>query len=149
MISSLKYFRRFDDPTYSRPLARVGLRCGDGYSHVDVADQANKVYVADGAYHIHRANVRKPYLCELNRCRHERKCISDVMSSSMKDYLLIWSECLCHKVLAVHFDIILELVDNVEAGRVSHNGEHEICAQEVGSGICNWAVSRKSSLAMR
>jgi hypothetical protein len=42
---------------------------------------------------------------------------------------------MCHKVLAVHFGIILKFVDNIEAARVPHDGEHEFWLWMSGLGF--------------
>jgi hypothetical protein len=45
--------------------------------------------------------------------------------SSRKDRLFDWSKYICHKVGAVHFDIIWKSVDNVEAARILYDCQYE------------------------
>jgi hypothetical protein len=47
------------------------------------------------------------------------------LPSSRKDCLFKWNEYICYKIVAVHFGIIWEFVDNAEAARVPHNRKHE------------------------
>jgi hypothetical protein len=46
-------------------------------------------------------------------------------SSSRKDLIFEWNLYVCHKIVAVHFGIIWEFVDNIEAARVSHDYKNE------------------------
>jgi hypothetical protein len=55
---------------------------------------------------------------------------------------------MCHKVLAIRFDIILELVNNVEAARIPYDDEHKCFALDVESQFYDYIFSRKSPHAM-
>jgi hypothetical protein len=56
-------------------------------------------------------------------------------SSSRKDRLFKWTQYMYHKVFAVHFDIILELADNVEVARILHDDEHQLLLLISGLGF--------------
>jgi hypothetical protein len=45
--------------------------------------------------------------------------------SSRKDRLFKWNEEVYHKIVAVHFGIIWESVDKIEAAQVLHDCERE------------------------
>jgi hypothetical protein len=46
--------------------------------------------------------------------------------SSRKNCLFKWNQYVCHKIVAVHFDIIWESIDNIEAARVLYDWKHEV-----------------------
>jgi hypothetical protein len=55
-------------------------------------DQANRLTVACGAYHVLRDNLFKPDLRELGNCRDESQVFSMRGPSSRKDRLFEWSQ---------------------------------------------------------
>jgi hypothetical protein len=69
-------------------------------------------------------------------------------SSSRKDRLLKWNEDTCHKIVAVHFGIIWESVDNIETAWVPHDRKHELFALNIKSRLCDHVISRQSSHAI-
>jgi hypothetical protein len=64
--------------------------------------------------------------------------------SSRKDRLFERNEYVCHKIVAVHFGIIWESVDNKEAARIPHDRKHEYFALDIKSRLCDHVIFRQS-----
>jgi hypothetical protein len=56
-----------------------------------MSNQVNRVAVACDACHVLRANLLKPDLCELSKCRDEPQVVLIWRPSSRKDRLFDWT----------------------------------------------------------
>jgi hypothetical protein len=80
--------------------------------------------VACGACHVLRTNLLKPDLCELSNCRDEPQVVSDA-APFLNEKSLVQMECVClSQIVIVHFGIIWESVDIIEAARILYDRKH-------------------------
>jgi hypothetical protein len=63
------------------------------------------------------------------------------LPSSRKDRLFEWNEYVCYKIVAAHFGVIWEFVDNIEAARVLYDREHEFFALDITFRLCDHVIS--------
>jgi hypothetical protein len=64
--------------------------------------------------------------------------------SSRKDRLFEWSNHICPKLCAVHFDIIWKSVNNMEAARIPYDCKHAFFALYIKSPFCGHIISWQS-----
>jgi hypothetical protein len=69
-------------------------------------------------------------------------------SSSKKNHLFKKNEHIGHNIVVLHFDIICESVDNIEAAQVPYNHIYEYLALNIKSQLCDHVISRQSPHAM-
>jgi hypothetical protein len=64
--------------------------------------------------------------------------------SSKKDRLFKWNECICHKIVIVHFDIIWESADEREIDQIPHDHKHVFFPLNIKSRLCDYVISRQT-----
>jgi hypothetical protein len=75
-------------------------------------------------------------LCEQSNCRDESQVVFIRLPSLGKDRLFEHNKYICHEIGAVHFGVIWESVDKIEAAGIPYNRKHKLFALNFMSRFC-------------
>jgi hypothetical protein len=104
----------------------------------------NRVGISCDECQIFRANLLNLDLCEQSNGRQKSPGVFIWYPSSRKNHLFEGNKYICHEIVVIHFDIIYESVDNIEAALISYDCKHHLFALNIKSRLCDHIISRRS-----